>query len=111
MSGGLCLKEAVKLCYAETVELILSNNSDVATSLLCEIDDDVIEYLFSFDIDEETLETIRVLFNYDINPKLFSKYLGYLQRQDENHFNIKEDNQDLIIELIDILVLNDVRVE
>lgn len=105
---GQSLREATKLCYSELVDNILTCNSDVAPILLDELDDDVIEYLFSFDIDEETVETIRVLFNHHIQPQVFSKYLKYLHNPDGNYFNIAEDDQDLVIELIDLLESNGV---
>ena len=79
---------------------ILTINNDISQLLLTEIDDEIIEYLFSFDIDEETLETVRALLNHNIDPVLFSKYLGYLKNQEDNYFKIAEDNQDLVIELI-----------
>jgi hypothetical protein len=96
------LKIAVRNTYSEITENILAIDNE----LIHELDDEDIEYLFSFDIDEETIETIRVLFNYKINPTLFSKYLKYLHNPDGNYFNIEEDDQDLIIELIDILESN-----
>jgi hypothetical protein len=97
------LRNAIKLCYSEIVDNILTINNDISQLLLTEIDDEIIEYLFSFDIDEETLETVRALLNHNIDPVLFSKYLGYLKNQEDNYFKIAEDNQDLVIELIDIL--------
>jgi hypothetical protein len=106
--GVECLREATKLCYSELVDNILSCNIDVAPILLEELDDDIIEYLFSFDIDEETVETIRVLFNHNIRSEVFSKYLKYLYNPDGNYFNIEEDDQDLVIELIDLLESNGV---
>jgi hypothetical protein len=106
--GVECLREATKLCYSELIDNILSINCEVAIVLLEELDDEIIEYLFSFDIDEETVETVRVLFNHNIAPEKFSKYLKYLHNPDGNYFNIAEDDQDLVIELIDILESNGV---
>lgn len=98
------LCESVKLCYSElTAELLISN-----PQLIYCIDDSTLEYLFSFDIDEETLETIRVLFNYNINPMLFNSYLAHLYNPEDSYFKIAEDDKDLVIELIDILESNGV---
>ena len=105
--AGQSLCESVKLCYADIADDLLTLNA----GLIHHIDNDVIEYLFSFDIDEETLETIRVLFNHSINPALFNRYLGYLHNPEAGYFKIDEDDQDLVIELIDILESNGVFVE
>lgn len=95
-----CAKEATKMCYSDILDGILSTQPDSIQS----IQDDTIEYLFSFDIDEDTLETVRVLFNHGINGKLFERYMPHLKNGvNDDYFSIKEDNQDLVIELIDLL--------
>lgn len=93
-------KESTKLCYSDILDGILSTQPNIIN----EIKDDIIEYLFSFDIDEDTLETVRVLLNHNINISLFDKYIPHLQNgANDDYFSIKEDNQDLVIELIDLL--------
>lgn len=95
-----CAKEATKMCYSDILDGILSTQPDAIQS----IQDDTIEYLFSFDIDEDTLETVRVLFNHGINGLLFERYMPHLKNGvNDDYFSIKEDNQDLVIELIDLL--------
>ena len=94
--------EAIKQCNSSIAAELLGINPQ----LIYYIDDSVLEYLFSFDIDEETLETVRVLFNYNVNPVLFNRYLSYLHHPEGNYFKIDEDDKDLVIELIDILETN-----
>jgi hypothetical protein len=83
---------------------ILENDNDLIT----DITDDDIEYLFGFDIDENTVETIRVLFNYGVDPILFSRFLTALKAPNDEYINISEDEQDFVIEIIDFLESNNV---
>lgn len=101
---GQTLKAAIKLCCSEIVDNILSNNSDFIEL----IDEEDIDNLFSSDIDEETVETLRVLLNYNINSNLnanlFKTHLDSLKElQNENLDNNLIENQDIIFEIIDLL--------
>ena len=98
------LSMAIKHCYSAQIETILNiNNSTYNNELIHTITDDTIEYLFSFDMNEETIETIRVLFNYGINKCLFSKYLNILKNPGENQYEISPEEEDIAIEIIDFL--------
>jgi len=106
-------KKAVHLCCSEIVDDILSNDSDLIKFL----DDEDIEYIYNYDINEETIETVRVLFNYNIEPSIFSEFLSVLKEHsaniDSNSTNSNnsnnEDFEDIILELIDILETNNVK--
>jgi len=106
-------KKAVHLCCSEIVDDILSNDSDLIKFL----DDEDIEYIYNYDINEETIETVRVLFNYNIEPSIFSEFLSVLKEHsaniDANSTNSNnsnnEDFEDIILELIDILETNNVK--
>ena len=98
------LKTAVRNSYSEITENILEIDND----LVHNIDDDDIEYLFSFDINEETIETIRVLFNYCINPGIFNRFLKALKDPEDRYFPISDEEQDHAIELIEFLESNGV---
>jgi len=101
------LSMAIKNCYSTQIETILNiNNSIYNNELIHTITDDTIEYLFCFDINEETIETIRVLFNYGINKCLFSKYLNILKNPCENQYEISPEEEDIIIEIIDFFESN-----
>jgi len=98
------LKYAVKNSFSDMIVNILENDNDLIT----DITDDDIEYLFGFDIDENTVETIRVLFNYGVDPILFSRFLTALKAPNDEYINISEDEQDFVIEIIDFLESNNV---
>jgi hypothetical protein len=93
------LRIAVRNCYSENVDSILALDEE----LIHELQDDDIEYLFSFDMDEETIETIRVLFNYKINPNLFERFLKALKDPEDKYFSVSQDETDIAIEIIDFL--------
>lgn len=93
------LKNAIRFCFSEIVDNILSVDED----LIFNIEDEDIEYLFSFDIDEETIETIRVLFNHNINPLLFTRFLKALKDPEDKYFEVSIEEQDLAIEIIEFL--------
>ncbi len=93
------LKTAVRNCYSEILDNILATDNE----LIHEVEDEDIEYLFSFDIDEETVETIHVLFNYGINPLLFNRFLKALQDPEDRYFPVSEEEQDHAIEIIEYL--------
>jgi hypothetical protein len=92
-------KIAVRNCYSEITEQILAADNE----LIHELEDEDIEYLFSFDIDEETVETINVLFNYGIDPMLFNRFLKALKDPEDRYFPVSEEEQDHAIEIIEFL--------
>jgi len=103
-------KKAVHLCCSEIVDNILANDSDLIKIL----DDEDIEYIYNYNIDEETIETVRVLFNYGVEPSIFSEFLSFLREYDTNadsksNNSNNEDIEDVILELIDILETNNVK--
>jgi hypothetical protein len=98
------LKYAVKNSFSEMIVNILENDNDLIT----DVTDEDIEYLFGFDIDENTVETIRVLFNYGVDPILFSRFLTALKAPNDEYITISEDEQDFVIEIIDFLESNNV---
>ena len=93
---------AVQYCCSTIVDSILEYDKDVIELL----DEEHIENIFNCTIDEETVETIRVLFNYGINSKLFNNILSLLKEQSNNIDNCNENNQDIILEIIDIIESN-----
>ena len=104
------LKTAVQICYPEIVDDILDSDKDLI-NIIAEND---IESMYSVDIDEETIETVRVLFNYGIKPNLFGTFLFILKEQIVNDDSYSESEPEsniekhIIYELIDILESNNV---
>ena len=98
------LRIAVRNCYSEIVENILAIDNE----LIHDIEDEDIEYLFSFDMDEETVETIRVLFNFGIDRYLFTRFLKALTDPEDKYFPVSEEEQDVAIEIIEFLESNNV---
>jgi hypothetical protein len=94
-----CLRIAVRNSFSGIVDAILSMDND----LIMQLEDSDIEYLFSFDMDEETVETIRVLFNYNIDPSLFKRFLNALKDPEDKYFPIAEEETDIAIEIIEFL--------
>jgi len=99
-----CLRVAVHNAFSGVVDSILAINNE----LIDELQDADIENLFCFDMDEETIETIRVLFNYQINPKLFSRFLRALKDPEDKYFPVVEEETDIAIEIIEFLESNNV---
>jgi hypothetical protein len=93
------LRMAVRNCFSGIVESILAIDGE----LVYELKDEDIEYLFSFDMDEETIETIRVLFNYEISPILFIRFLKALKDPEDQYFGVSEEETDIAIEIIEFL--------
>lgn len=93
------LRISIHNCYSEITDQILAIDNE----LIDEIDDEDIEYLFSFDIDDETVETIHVLFNYGIDPNLFNRFLKALKDPEDRYFPVSEEEQDHAIEIIEFL--------
>ena len=94
-----CLRMAVHNAYSGIVDSILAMDNE----LVFQLTDSDIEYLFSFDMDEETVETIRVLFNYNVHPKLFSRFLIALKDPEDKYFPIVDEETDIAIEIIEFL--------
>jgi len=106
--GYIPQAETLKYAVKNSLSDIAVNILELDNELITEIIEDDIEYLFSFDIDENTVETIRVLFNYRIEPLLFSKFLTALKAPNDEYITISEDEQDFVIEIIDFLESNNV---
>jgi len=100
------LKLTIHNCYSEILESILATDNE----LIREIDDEDIEYLFSYDMDEETIETIRVLFNYNIDRVLFARFLKALKDSDNTVFPVSQEEQDVAIEIIEFLESKNVEI-
>ena len=98
------LRIAVRNCYSEITESILATDNE----LIHDLEDEDIEYLFSFDMDEETVETIRVLFNFGIDRHLFARFLKALTDPEDKYFPVSEEEQDVAIEIIEFLESNNV---
>jgi hypothetical protein len=99
-----CLRMAVHNAYSGIVENILAIDNE----LVFQLADSDIEYLFSFDMDEETVETIRVLFNYNISPALFTRFLLALKDPDDKYFPVSNEETDIAIEIIEFLMMHGV---
>ncbi len=93
---------AVQYCCSTIVDSILEYDKDMIDLL----DEEHIENIFNCTIDEETVETIRVLFNYGINYNLFNTILSLLKEQSNTIDNYNESNQDIVLEIIDIIESN-----
>jgi len=111
---GDTLKASVKMCYSEIADSILTDNCD----LIDVIDEYDIDFLFGEDIDEETVETVRVLLNYNINHELFKTHLTNLLEQKDKLLDDTEDGIgysdncnaecDITLEIIDLLSTCDI---
>jgi len=94
-----CLRMAVHNAYSGIVDSILAMDNE----LVLQLTDSDIEYLFSFDMDEETVETISVLFNYQVQPVLFERFLKALKDPEDKYFPIADEETDIAIEIIEFL--------
>ena len=99
-----CLRMAVHNAYSGVVDSILTIDNE----LVLQLTDSDIEYLFSFDMDEETVETIRVLFNYNVPSKLFCRFLLALKDPEDEYFPIADEETDIAIEIIEFLEAHNV---
>jgi len=118
---GETLRSAVRMSCCSIVENILNDDKD----LIIFIDVNDINAIFSsiieenitffnnkndiekglidyFNIDEDTVETIRVLLNYGIDKKLFKNILSLIQKFTVNNL-FCETEYDIAIEIIDLL--------
>ena len=94
-----CLRMAVQNGFSGIVDAILATDNE----LVFQLTDADIEYLFSFDMDEETVETIRVLFNYHVSAGLFSRFLKALKDPEDKYFPVADEETDIAIEIIEFL--------
>ena len=105
---GETLRIAVKFCYCDVALDILECDKDLITY----IKDIDLFYLFSYNICEDLVEFIRLLFNYGIDAKLFSNFLAILKEQkyenDKLNGNMVDDEHYIILELIYVLENNGV---
>lgn len=83
----------------------------------CIVFDDIQE-MFLHDLDEETVETVQALINAGIDTSLFTPFIDNLKtvisrgsnnNNDDNDF--KEDEKDIVIELIDLFETLDIPME
>jgi hypothetical protein len=95
---------AVQYCCSTIVDSILEYDKDMVEL----IDEEHIENIFNCNIDEETVETIRVLFNYDIDCYLFNHIVCKLKEQnnDIEFYDNYDCDKDIILEIIDIIESN-----
>ena len=99
------LKYAVQMCYSTIIDSILENERDLIEYL---DEDDILSLYDNNDnddeyINEETVETIRVLINYGVNISLFSDMLNTL-KNNENYENLNKDIVNEIIYLLENMV-------
>jgi len=93
---------AVQYCCSTIVDSILEYDRDMIYLL----DEEHIENIFNCNIDEETVETIRVLFNNGIDCTLFSNIIAKFKEQKDDLDFYNECDKDIILEIIDILESN-----
>jgi len=103
---------AVEYCCSTIVYSLLENDNDLINSIqTCHV-----KNMFDCRIDEETAETIRVLFNFGIKNDLFTDVISKLKMQNFNRKQVEEESendydddnnsQDVILEIIDIIENN-----
>ena len=98
-------KKAVQFCCSNIVDSILENDNE----LIHYLDEEDIECIFKCNIDEETVETIRVLFNYGVDSSIFNEFFYILKDYDINEDYISNDeHKDIVLELIDLLESNNI---
>lgn len=93
---------AVQYCCSTIVDSILEYDSEMINLLV----EEHIENIFICNIDEETVETIRVLFNYGIDCNLFNNIISKFKEQKDDLESYNEYDKDIILEIIDILESN-----
>lgn len=97
------LKYAIKISCGFIIDKILENDRELVEY----IEEDDIDYLYENyeEIDEDTVETIRVLLNYDINISLFKNMFSTLKENidDSHNNNVESENNDIVLEIIDLL--------
>ena len=93
---------AVQYCCSTIVDSILEYDSEMINLLV----EEHIENIFICNIDEETVETIRVLFNYGIDCNLFNNIISKFKEQKDDLEFYNDYDKDIILEIIDILESN-----
>ena len=93
---------AVQYCCSTIVDSILEYDRDMIYLL----DEEHIENIFNCNIDEETVETIRVLFNNGIDCTLFNNIIAKFKEQKDDLDFYNDCDKDIILEIIDILESN-----
>ena len=93
---------AVQYCCSTIVDSILEYDRDMIYLL----DEEHIENIFNCNIDEETVETIRVLFNNGIDCNLFNNIIAKFKEQKDDLDFYNEYDKDIILEIIDIIESN-----
>jgi len=96
---------AVQLCCSTIVDSILEYDTDLIELL----EEEHIDNMFNCNIDEETVETIRVLFNYGVNSNIFNNIISKLKSDegDDNYLEYNNDcDKDILLEIIDIIESN-----
>lgn len=96
---------AVQFCCSTIVDSILEYDTD----LIELIEEEHIDNMFNCNIDEETVETIRVLFNYGVKSNIFNNIIFKLKSEDGycNDLDYNNDcDKDIILEIIDIIESN-----
>ena len=93
------LKYVVQTCNSFIVDSILDKEKE----LIEYIDEDDIEYLYDIyeDISEDTVETIRVLLNYEVDLSLFKSMMKILKEKNNNYPDY--ENKYIVNEIIDLL--------
>jgi hypothetical protein len=107
-AGSETLKIAVQKSCSEIVAHILENDSGLVAYLEEEDIDELMTHL-----DEETIETVRVLINNDVDANLFCNHLEALKEQtnDEDDTTLDDGEKDVAIELIDLFENLDIAME
>jgi hypothetical protein len=95
---------AVQYCCSTIVDSILEYDKDMIYLL----DEEHIENIFNCNVDEETVETIRVLFNYGIDCNLFNNIISNFKEQKNDLESYNDCDKDIILEIIDILESNSI---
>lgn len=95
-------REAVHNCYSSIIESILTSDIELIT----ELTEDDIANIFNYNIDSDTVESLYILFNYGVNPTLFTRYLYAFKHPEHNNIIINEDENEYVLEIINILECN-----
>ena len=95
-------RHAVHNCYSSIIENILIYNIE----FIFELNDNDIENIFNYNIDSNTVESLYTLFNYGVNPNLFTRYLIALKDTTGTQIIINEDEKEFVSKIIEILECN-----
>ena len=97
-------KTAIKNSYSAITYKILTLDNELITI----IDDKILDSVFGYVIDEETVETISVLFEFGVNKQLFAKYLTLFKNPEIFNLELSEEEENITFEIINILENNGV---